>query len=222
MILKLGVLDKSVLRNDTEIYMKLLTKRGFTKGFTLVELLIVIGLLGAIALIVISAINPIEQSNKARDARFKADASQMISAIERFYASNSKFPWEACSGCTATAEDAVDFITASDTSIGLCGSSGCATGGILVTSNELKTEFLTRDWVKAATGDKQILIGKDQGSSSSVYACFVPLAKSTKDTAIADASVRTNSFTGDGIPSAGSCTTSTEKWFDNSCFVCIP
>ncbi|KKP80804.1 MAG: hypothetical protein UR80_C0018G0001, partial [Parcubacteria group bacterium GW2011_GWB1_35_5] len=130
-----------------------------SRGFSLVELLIVIGLLGAIALIVISAINPIEQSNKARDARFKADASQMISAVERFYASNSQFPWEACSGCTATAEDEVTFVTASNTAVGLCGAT-CATGGILVTSNELKTEFLTRDWVKAATVDKQILIGK--------------------------------------------------------------
>ncbi len=192
-------------------------------GFTLVELLIVIGLLGAIALIVISAINPIEQANKARDARFKADASQLISAIERYYASNSRFPWENCpgGGCP-TSQDQFGFITAADTGVGLCGDASCSTGGILVTSDELKTEFLTRDWVKATTVDKQILIGKDIGTSSSTYACFVPLAKATKDTAIANRTVRTNSFTGQGIPSSGACSTSTENWVTNNCYVCVP
>lgn len=197
-------------------------KRNIVRGFTLVELLIVIGLLGAIALIVISAINPIEQANKARDARFKADASQMISAIERYYASHSKFPWEDCgTGSCPTSADSFGFLTASNSTVGLCGAT-CATGGTLITNDELKTEFLTRDWVKAATVDKQIMIGKDVGTSSSVYACFVPLAKSTKDTAVTDQTVRTNSFTGNGIPSDGTCTTSTENWVTNGCFVCIP
>jgi len=39
------------------------------KGFTLVELLIVIGLLGAIALIVIAAINPIESDKTVPEMR---------------------------------------------------------------------------------------------------------------------------------------------------------
>lgn len=55
--------------------------------------MIVIGLLGAIALIVIAAINPIEQANRARDTRFKSDAGQLISAIDRYFAANSEFPW---------------------------------------------------------------------------------------------------------------------------------
>ena len=62
-------------------------------GFTLVELLIVIGLLGAIALIVIAAINPIEQANRARDTRFKSDSAQLISAIDRYFAARQEFPW---------------------------------------------------------------------------------------------------------------------------------
>ncbi len=192
-------------------------------GFTLVELLIVIGLLGAIALIVISAINPIEQANKARDARFKADASQMISAIERYYASHSQFPWEACGGGSCpTSADEFTFVSAANTAVGLCGDASCSTGGSLVTNDELKTEFLSRDWVKGVTVDKQISIGKDQGTSSSVYACFIPLAKGTKDSAINAQTVRTNSFTGSGIPSNGSCTTTTENWTTGNCYVCVP
>src|SRR5688572_7858182 len=101
-------------------------RKYLSRGFTLVELLIVIGLLGAIALIVIAAINPIEQANRARDARFKADGSQLISAIERYYASHSRFPWEDCgSGSCPTSQDEISFITASDPTIGLCSSSGC-------------------------------------------------------------------------------------------------
>lgn len=192
------------------------------KGFTLVELLIVIGLLGAIALIVISAINPIEQANKARDARFRADGGQMVSAIERFYASNSRFPWEAGS---ITAEDALVFVTASNTSIGLCGTASCNDQtGTMIAAAELKSEFLTRDWVKATDAAKQIHIGKAAGSSSSVYACFVPLAKSTKDAAIANDTVRALSFTTGGLPADGAClnSASTTNWGTLGCYVCIP
>lgn len=193
------------------------------QGFTLVELLIVIGLLGAIALIVIAAINPIEQANRARDARYKADGSQLISAIERYYAAHSKFPWEDCgTGSCPTSQDELTFITSSDDSVGLCSSSGCTTGGNLITNDELKTEFLGRDWVKATTVGKQLFIGKGSGTSSSVYACFYPLAKSTKDKAITDDTVRTNSFTAGGIVADGSCTTAAEDWVANGCLVCVP
>ncbi len=191
-----------------------------SRGFTLVELLIVIGLLGAIALIVISAINPIEQANKARDARYKADSSQMISAIERYYASNSKFPWEGCgtAQCTATSNEEFEFVTAKDQAVGLCGNVNCTTGGELVTSNELKNEFLGRDWITVNDDDSKIYIGKAAGSSSSVYACFTPRAKSNQDVASSNGTVRSLDFSAGGIPNAdASC-----NWATETCFVCIP
>jgi prepilin-type N-terminal cleavage/methylation domain-containing protein len=198
------------------------------KGFTLVELLIVIALLGAIAVIVIAAINPIEQANKARDAKYSADSSQLVSAMERYYASNSKFPWQVTNP-TLTAEDEFSFVNARDLGVGLCGTSACNDQtGTLISTDELKSEFLTRDWIKSANAqsptlnDQQILVGKGTGSSSSIYACFVPKAKSTKDKAVADGRVRTDSFTAAGIPSDGSCTLSSDNWAANKCLVCVP
>jgi len=94
-------------------------RKVLARGFTLVELLIVIGLLGAIALIVIAAINPIEQANRARDARFRADSSQLLSAVERYYATHSSFPWEDCAGCTLDSQDELPFTTAKNTVVGL-------------------------------------------------------------------------------------------------------
>ena len=62
-------------------------------GFTLVELLIVIALISILAVAVLATINPIEQSNKARDARVQNDAAEVMNAYERYYASIQSYPW---------------------------------------------------------------------------------------------------------------------------------
>jgi prepilin-type N-terminal cleavage/methylation domain-containing protein len=205
---------------NTDNYMRKILSR----GFTLVELLIVIGLLGAIALIVIAAINPIEQANRARDARYQADSGQLLSAVERYFASHSSFPWQGCAtaGCTTSSESAFGFANASTQAVGLCGAS-CAASGTLITNDELKTEFLARDWVTATTVDKQIQIGKAQGSSASVYACYIPLAKSTRDRALAEGKVHSLSFTSSGtVATTTACTSASDNWTTNACYVCIP
>jgi len=197
------------------------------KGFTLVELLIVISLLGAIALIVISAINPIEQANRARDTRFKSDGGQLISAIDRYFAANSEFPWMTVSADTYDTDDSFGFVTAADEEVGICGAD-CDTDGVILNSNELKSEFRNRDFITKSDkgGDQQILIGKETGSSSSVYACFIPLANSTKQTAVSDEKIYTL-----GIDGTRTKTTSCDgdagdgrgvDWTTNLCYVCIP
>lgn len=197
------------------------------KAFTLVELLIVIGLLGAIALIVISAINPIEQSNRARDTRYKADAGQLISAIDRYYVTISEYPWETTTpGTYPSADTAFDFVTATNTNVGLCLAGNCANAGLLLTSNELKSEFLNRAFAKStAPAIDHIIVGKAIGSSSSVYACFVPLSKSIRDKACADGnvytiatSVRTKVTAGDPSCAGSSVSWSTAPYQ----FICLP
>ncbi len=191
--------------------------------------MIVIGLLGAIALIVISAINPIEQSNRARDTRFKADGGQLISAIDRYFAAKSEFPW--MTGTVVQTDDALDFITAADSSIGLCGTTctGSATTsfGVLINNDELKTEFRDRDFVKnsAQGADKQIMIGKAAGASSSVYACFIPLSKSFREKACTDGKAYT--LSAGGVRTAitandASCAATSATWVSAPQYVCIP
>lgn len=177
-------------------------------------------------MIVISAINPIEQSNRARDTRYKADAGQLISAIDRYFVTQSNFPWTTFDGVTyPSADTAVVFASVTAQLYGLCGAS-CAADGLLITNNELKTEFRSRDFVKTGvTVPNQIWIGKALGSSSSNYACFVPLSKSIRDKACADGKVYTLAGSTRTQVSAGNvvCAGSHANWSTSPYqYVCLP
>lgn len=195
-----------------------------TAGFTLVELLIVIGLLGAIALIVIAAINPIEQANRARDTRFKADGGQLVSAMDRYFAIKSEFPWMTVNPSGYTTDDEFAFITASNEEVGICGAT-CSVDGVLITNDELKTEFRSRDFIQNSVAlDKQIMIGKATGSSASVYACYIPLSRSTREKSCADGKVFTLSGGDRTQVTAGdaSCAADSASWTTSPYYVCIP
>ena len=200
-----------------------MTARKFNLGFTLVELLIVIGLLGAIALIVIAAINPIEQANRARDTRFKADGGQLISAVDRYFAARSEFPW-VTTDVVANNDAAYGFVSAGDSGIGICGAD-CSVDGVLITNDELKPEFRNRDFIDNHSGtddSRKLFIGKETGTSESVYACFIPLSKATRQDAIADAKVYAISTTNGTRTATTSCDADTANWVTSGCYVCIP
>lgn len=217
-----------------------MTTRKYLKkigGFTLVELLIVIAILAIIALIVIAAINPIEQANRARDTGQKADASQLVSAIDRYFAARIEYPWVA-QGVVADNDALLDYVTVADYSIGICGenpatTTDCGIDGELITTSELKTEFRNRRFIDAydpasVVEQDYILIGKEQNSDS-VYACYVPMANSNRTRACADLIVY-NLDTADGSRtqvSAVNCDPDTLSWVEtnnltNSHFVCVP
>jgi prepilin-type N-terminal cleavage/methylation domain-containing protein len=62
------------------------------KGLTLIEILIVIGVLGVIIGSIFFTLNPAEQLQKARDAQRKNDLSQIQRALETFYNDHGQYP----------------------------------------------------------------------------------------------------------------------------------
>lgn len=62
------------------------------KSFTLVELLIVVGIVGILAGLIVAAINPNLLRQKARDANRKKDISVLSEAVGQYYADNNAYP----------------------------------------------------------------------------------------------------------------------------------
>lgn len=58
----------------------------------MVELLVVIAMIGILATIGLSTLNPGAQFQKAQDARRKSDLSQIQKAIEQYYQDNGAYP----------------------------------------------------------------------------------------------------------------------------------
>ncbi len=70
-------------------------------GFTLMELLIVIGVLGILAAGLLAAIDPFEQLKKARDSNYRSAALEFLSANQRYMANHGYFPWTDKGACEA-------------------------------------------------------------------------------------------------------------------------
>ncbi|HVZ11782.1 MAG TPA: type II secretion system protein [Patescibacteria group bacterium] len=62
------------------------------KGFTLVELVIVIAIVGVLAVLIISYINPPAQLQRARDTQRKSDLAQIQRALEQYYNDFGSYP----------------------------------------------------------------------------------------------------------------------------------
>jgi prepilin-type N-terminal cleavage/methylation domain-containing protein len=61
-------------------------------GVTLIELIVVIGILAILSVFIITTLNPYAQFLKAQDTRRKSDLGQIQKALEAFYQDNGKYP----------------------------------------------------------------------------------------------------------------------------------
>ncbi|MBU1127395.1 MAG: type II secretion system protein [Patescibacteria group bacterium] len=154
-------------------------KRKKNLGFTMIELLIVIAVLGVLAVAVLSAINPIEQINRGRDTGSRSDAEQLLSAVDRFYASMGYYPWQ------TSADDLLNETTAwgdvDDTWLAVDDGSmvleSLSSGG----TAEIKTSFVTRI---TGSGYNTLMKYNRGTQGDSTYICFTPKSGSFKEEAL--------------------------------------
>lgn len=137
-------------------------------GFTMIELLIVIAVLGILAVAVLAAINPIEQINRGKDTGSRSDAEQLLSAIDRYYAAQGNYPWQVESSDPETmawtdVSDVVDTTDPNPVPI----LTKLSTGG----TSEIKESFVNR---LNATGYNTLYLYNRGTQGDSTYICFKP------------------------------------------------
>jgi prepilin-type N-terminal cleavage/methylation domain-containing protein len=167
------------------------------RGFTLVELLIVIALISILSVAVLATINPIEQANKAKDSTVQNDAAEVMNAYERYYVNGTSYPWmdfTEGAGAAITKDDAVLYrsdqagfgicyaaTSGSSTAAGTCNTSG-ANLGRLIENDELKPTFAGKgEFVDPGDNNENSLyLYKYASSGGGVYVCYIPKAKSNR------------------------------------------
>ena len=87
-----------------------------TKGFTLMEILVVIGIIAILAAIVIVAINPSRQFAQARNSQRESNVSTILNAIGQNIADNKGT--FTCTGVTIATSPATSTIGASGADLG--------------------------------------------------------------------------------------------------------
>jgi prepilin-type N-terminal cleavage/methylation domain-containing protein len=222
-------------------------KLKLNSGFTLVELLIVIALIGVLAVALVATLNPIEQVNKARDARYKNDAAEVLAGIERYYATQLYYPWEdEVWGTDNGYGESEDLgLTSRMPGMGVCYAAAPGAGlvddevtgscittpddvGELIKTDELKTSFANKEpFREDALFDDKLYLWRE-ANTSGVYVCFIPKANSNRQvtTGLWDLGVPE-----DGVPTEKSqedCDTQAEidavDWSDeaSSFYICVP
>lgn len=177
-------------------FFKKLQKKGGI-GFTMIELLIVISVLGVLAVAVLSAINPIEQINRGKDTGSRSDAEQLISAVDRYYTTKGYYPWRSSATAGADAQAWLRLIAYStwkdDTNIDVLSKLDGTAAGAAGTA-EIKASFTARI---SGTGYNFLYVYNGGVQGNSTYVCFNGKSKSFQSEASERCSGTKGSIPGD-------------------------
>ncbi len=181
------------------------------QGFTMIELLIVIAVLGILAVAVLAAINPIEQINRGRDTGSRSDAEQLIGAVDRYFTASGYYPWQVgatdaavSTGWIAVGDDWVDSATAKV----LPKLSGTGTA-------EIKESFTNRI---TASGYNTLFVYNGGAQGNSTYVCFAPKSQNF----VTEAGIRcTAGFPSDFVAAGKACANVTDCGVAGNC-ICLP
>lgn len=152
------------------------------KAFTLIELLIVIALLGALAVGLLAALDPFEQLKKGTDTGVRNTVSEFQGAVIRYYAIKNLMPW--CSNPTTCNLDGFN-----ENGANTLGNLTTTVIPNVVNTGELKADFATL----AGTGTLNKIIVFGNNNSATVQVCFKPTAKSF----VSDPNTKFNPTTGE-------------------------
>ncbi len=187
-------------------------------GFTMIELLIVIGVLGILATGLLAAVDPFEQLKKARDTNNRSSAISLQTAFTRYYATHGALPWDnpGVAGTCPVTIWAAPRNPGTPLALNNAAMSPCIT--LLENDGELKTGFV------AAVGATAATMYVNSIAAASVSVCFAPTSKAifadtnTKfDNGGFDNTTKTPASCTDALKAAG-----TQKVTDSpaSCYFC--
>lgn len=136
------------------------------KGFTLIEILIVIALLGALAVGLLATVDPFEQLKKGTDTSIRNTTSEVYNAAIRYYSVKNAFPW-------------VSDVNGVSLGDAIFTNAGSGYLNLVISAGELKPEF-----IQLAGGNlNSIYITSTSVGNvrQNVTVCFLPGSKSFKN-----------------------------------------
>lgn len=179
-------------------------KKKYPKGFTLIEVIVVIAILVIIMSTVFSLINPSEQLKKSLDAGRQANAHELLSALAQYSVDKGYLPWNAnppISGCNP-------IQTANQSSLSITGTSVSSASSCIQAM--IDAGYLNRQFMDNSDITNSLLISQESDTLKTVV-CLRPDSQS----------LRTNSFTiysGTGYKQSSGCEA---QGGSNACYWCI-
>jgi prepilin-type N-terminal cleavage/methylation domain-containing protein len=142
------------------------------KGFTLIELIIVIGVLGVLAAALLIAIDPLEQLARGRDSGRISSVTQIGRALQAYYAGQTLSAYPAVPAIAGTWQDAL--VTSGDiktkVTVNPLPKWGCNNNGAGITGVDMEGNVCYTQLTKVTAGDDAaIWVGLDSKSSASKW-----------------------------------------------------